>query len=513
MFSDFMSDDLNNVIKEKDGNVYRGLLDIILKSGTGDSIKKIIRRIPKFNVKRMEIEEIEKVFKVITKSVVNKLYQTDCGDYSLRQLLRDGENSFMTQTTATNNIAYGVIASAAPYLLGALAYYFDESFIFFYIRDSIVEPNYREMVKEIREVYEKPTEEDELINKTKEFSSTLNSVLQSMLIDATSNSTLHLQTNMVKLRELVKDLPKSMIQGVLDMDVNYPVPMFFNRILMGELDNYEDGLKEFFIALRTTFSKDGLREIYNKYGKIQTYGKEFDILLNKLYEDRRLTNGLSHTIDGLELTELKVLHKLLSFQSLDTSETTMVNKNTILKKISTCLKGFSSIGTICIVSNDKLIVRYEGKEQEFYYLSDNIVRDKTSPFNIFGRDRDMMERIYNSEPYKFCGNQTVLSKIDRQNMVMDGKTKIFRDVNSKMNHRRTKLNQLLASRAIRNNPTILEEINTLRSGNFTKLKYVKQNWFEPPVIDDPITAALTLAEMEGINNIVSRGVIENAETI
>ncbi|MGL5766488.1 MAG: hypothetical protein ACRCX8_12700 [Sarcina sp.] len=499
MYGDFMEEDLNKTFKEKDGNVYKGLMDIILNSGTGDGIKSIFKKIPKFNVKRMELDEIETVLKKITQSVVNKLYQTDCGEYSLRQILREGELSVTSQTIATNNIAYGVISSASPYLLASLFYFFDESFIYFYVRDSIVEPNYREMIETIRKVYERPTEENLLIEKNREFSSVLNTILQNMLVDGSEKSTPHLTKNIERIGELVKEIPQHIVKDTMDTDARYPIPAFLYEGIMGKEDSFRDGMVDFITKLKKTFTKDGLRKLYSMYGRIETYGKNFDTRLDKLFDDRKMYNNLTHIIDGLEIQDLRVLHKILTFQSLSEHEVNKVSNNKILSKVQVCFKGVSSIGTSCYIDNEKLIIKTVEEENEFFYHADSLEKDKLSPFNIFGADRDMMERIYNTEPEKFCANQTVITTKDRQNMVIEGKRTMFKDTRGKINHRQNRYAQLINSNAIRNNKELLTEINNLKNGVFTKIKYVRANWFEPPVINDPAQALLAIAEMEGIN--------------
>lgn len=505
LINEFMTDDLNETIKVKDGNVFRGMMDVILNSGTGDGIKNLLKKVPKFGVRRLEIEDIDKILTRVTEAVVNKMYQTDCGDYSLRHVLIDGEISYMTQSSATNNIAYGVMSSISPYILGSLLYYVDESFIFFYIRDSIIEPNYREMIKKIRSVYDKPTEEDMLLKKSKELSVTVNDVLQNLLIDASENATTHLQTNISKLSILISELPADLVASTMENEPRYPVPLFLLNATKGSIDNLKDHMNEFITKLRVTFTKEGLRELYIKYGGIQSYGSSFEYKLNLLAEDRIRTNGLGNVIDGIDVSGQRLLHKILTFQHMEDYEEKAVSKHEILNKIKTCLKGYSSIGTACIVDNDKLTVKTSEGSKEFYYQSKNIIKDKMSPFNIFGGDRDLMERLYKTEPDKFCSNQTVINRKDRQSMVMEGRTSMFRDSRSKVNHRRNKLNQLLGSSQLKGNKEILEKINILRAGHITKLEYVKGTWFDPPVIDDPIMAALTMAEMEGIGVYIERG--------
>lgn len=500
ILGDFIHDEVyTDKIKRKEGNIYCGLIDTIL-STTGEGITNILKTLPKFNIKRMEIEEIEKNLTRATEVVVYKLYQTDCGEYSLRNILDTGYNSTILDPIAANNIAYAVMSSVSKYMLASLLYYYDESFIFFYIRDYIVEKNFRSCLDKVREVYKKPTDEDILLRNAKEIKKYYNLLAATILTDATPN--------MNKFNEYIEIIKGyitttkiDQLQDIIEMDVKYPVPNFLNEILTNnikDLDKNRIEMADFLTKLNTTFTKEGLKSLFKQYGHGDMYDSNFETKLTTLYNDRLSNNGLTMPIDRLNIKENRILHKILTFDKLNDEECVEVKNNEILNNVNICLSKYLSVGTKCIIDNDKLIVISDGKSVEHNYLSVNIAKDTLSPFNVFGTNRDTMESIYTKEPEKFCANQTIITRKENSNAIMAGKSSVFNSSNEIAVHRKRNLNRLKQKYA--KDKQLISEVNNLINGVFDKIKYVNMSWFKPIVMEDSKRSLLILAEMEGILN-------------
>ncbi|MGL5715459.1 MAG: hypothetical protein ACRCX2_20740, partial [Paraclostridium sp.] len=247
---------------------------------------------------------------------------------------------------------------------------------------------------------------------------------------------------------------------------------------------------------------NGLRDVYKSYGNIKTHGEAFETKLNRLYEDRNVHNGSHSAIDNLTLEENIILSKLTTFKPLTEKENGKVKDNVILTRIKDCLSIYPTVGIKVVYDNDKLTITHNNRVSEFYYYSENATEDLKSPFIIFGTDFKNMERIYKTEPEKFCTNQAILSKKERSSFMIDGKKEPI-TLLQKRTHNKNLMNNLLRIKSLTSNPSVMNEVSRLRSGNIDELKYVKIGWFSNVVIDDPRLSLLTLAEMEGLNNKIS----------
>ncbi|MGL5718517.1 MAG: hypothetical protein ACRCX2_36270, partial [Paraclostridium sp.] len=202
----------------REGNIFIGLLDNIMKD-TGNAITRLLDRSLKFNTKKIEIEEIEKILIKTTRVCVHKLYSEECGPYSLKYLLNDAELSSTMNKTAVNNITYAVMTALSPIVLGSLFYYYSKDFIFFFIRDSIVEMNYREFIKEIREKYEQPRIHEREITILNKFKDAVISLSESILVNASDSSTRQVNDDLDRVRELIPQVSSDQAEFIIEAEV------------------------------------------------------------------------------------------------------------------------------------------------------------------------------------------------------------------------------------------------------------------------------------------------------
>ena len=493
----------------KDGNVFLGLINSIMK-GSGDAINNILDNSLKFNSKKMELEEINAILVQVTRSCTLKLYPEECGGYSLRSALGNAEFSPTIHDIALSNITYAVMTAVSPIVLGSLFFFFSRDFIFFHIRDGIVEPNYRDYIKEARERYETPNKYESNINTMEKFKNMVSSISETMLVVDSPRNSDHIEEDLNELKRILPLVEPEQAKYIVENDINYPVPGFMMDIICNTVDeNTNTNTTNFLNGLKTTFTIQGLRILYKELGGIKTVGESFELKLKKLHEDRLFTNGLSNPVDGLTLEQNITLSKLLIFSSLSDKDDETITDSIILKRVQDCVTLYPVVGTKVSIDNDKLTIINSGTTKIYYYKSDNLDEDLKSPFTIFGIKRKQLEIIYNNEPEKFCINQAILTKKYRSGAFLDGKHEP-KTVKEKTTYNSRRLSQLMTNRSISRDTKLLNEISRLRSGDITKLKYVNQNWFGNMVVDDPKRAVLILAEMEGLKNQIARNLNNRA---
>jgi len=401
--------------------------------------------------------------------------------------------------TVTPKIAYGILMMTGSYILQHLAVHINKEFIYTYIRENIVRPRLLEELEHHRAMYlsvNRSKQEEELM---KDIDQDMKSLVYHFMI---THDNAQIQSLISKYSQLTAIHKDGMIHA-LDSINDLFIPSFIYQILFrtASPDEFNKAMHDFSIEYQTTLTYDALLQLFKRYTD-----KHIDLVnkTRRTFETRLDFHSLNNLqlVDGLTMTEVRIVNKLLDSISLSDHETLIYEKSPMLKSISVVVNKYKTIGTKATIDNNNITIYNLSNKSAvgvYPYRKPTIVNDINDIFTIFGTSKDNVKNQWRGNRSKSCLVQSGFTKSEVNEAFINNRDlkKSFKDqdYNVSVEHRNRQIDTLLSTNQ---DQSLAKEISELLLGNGDSIKYVNPFQSLPYVSEDPIHLLRILAETEGI---------------
>lgn len=444
---------------------------------------------------------IDDTLKRVAKSMALTLLKQEMGLDSISNYVNN-KNYKMYYDYISEKIAYGVMVTISPYILGMLSYYVNELYIFHYIRDNIVRPDILNLIKLTKTTVSEGLSKTYDIEEENKVSNAINLFILSLLVTMDTKDAGR-AINILSECELDPDFVIRIINKS-----DYAVPKFVKDIIL-PIDQTKSDLArktmvEFLTEYSRTFSMENTSKLLRKY--TETTLNLTDKIIFTIKERNKLNStGIKTLIDGFTLEENEIVSRLIVFNTISDEQIKLINENKYLRNIKSIIDANRTADMKISINNEVITIESSTHESKsFYYKQDDIQMYLNDPFNIFGTSKEYVRTLYNNSDIKCALFQTGMNRREEKNRIYSkGSYSRLNTLEDRIKDRNERIQKLLNSLA-NTQPTQVAIANELLNGNITKLRYMNPRQSDSYKIDNPVKLLLVLAETEGIYRKISQ---------
>lgn len=477
---------------ESSEGFYRTSLKKLLKENYSDVNNYLNGIIPSKEM-YFKKEEIDNILSDLSKGVA----------YTLKEL-PNGISSYISSSDPSiyysiisERITYGLIFIVSKKILSSLIHIIDPSYIFHYIKDSIVMPNIKNIVNILLDLNEKD-EANKRIELDTNLCSDIRSFITAFVINLNYEAAAKLLDN--KLEEITNN--RDLVELELKRS-KYVVPDVVYDLLLptSNTNEYLDN-----ISVKVKAFHDQMKKAHTD--KRLTYILKNSCVLNEINEGQisntikeiRNIRGYSDTnvyIDDVTSEELDIIRRILNGSPILREEEYFKDRPYILKNFK-YIKQFYNPNTDDLVFDEQIVyIKRETKViHTFEYLNPNMIQENESVFNLFKSSGSKMKEIFMKNPASSVLSQSVIvpGLLTARNRQMQVEPM---DLNEKIQHR-AKMIAILKNK-FRSNYPILENCTAIEKGPLLEIKYIK-DYFKSTnyKIKNEKKALYTLVELDRV---------------
>ena len=438
---------------------------------------------------------IDDSLKRLAKSMALTLLKNEMGLDSISNYIKN-DNYKMYYDYISEKIAYGVLMTISPFILGMLSYYVNELYIFHYIRDNIVRPDILNLIELTRNTVQEGLSKTHDIEQENKVSDAINLFILSILVTMDTKDAGRAINTLSECK-----LDPDFVNRVINKS-EYAVPKFVKDIILPvdtlKSQQARETMVQFLTEYSRTFSMEMTSKLLRKY--TETSLNITDKILFTIKERNKLNaTGVKTLIDGFTLEENEVLSRLIVFNSISDDQVKLINDNKYLRNIKSIIEANKTADMKITVTNDMITIESSIHEpRSFYYKQDDIQMYLQDPFNIFGSSKEYVKTLYTEKDLKCSLFQTAMTKKEDKSRLYAKDSYLNLDTPEKrIVDRNNRIQRLLNSLA-NSNPEQVAIANELISGRIPKIRYMNPRQSDNYRVDNPVKMLLILAETEGL---------------
>lgn len=393
-----------------------------------------------------------------------------------------------------DSITYTLFCSISDFLICSLLNYVSKEFVFEYIKNSIVKPNITQSMINVRNIILMKDKISQELEDSKTFHDMIETCVHDLMIKLDADKFLD---NLHKiLRYEVKDR-ELLISNVIS-NIKLFVPDFLKEIMInGSIDDFNHAkISKFLSEYTKAFSHSAVINIFRGYAVNTDSLKELtDITIN----ERDVFHGINSlsALDGLTISENKLLSKIVRLQTLTEPESVLVDNNKVLRNAKSVIDKFRKYDDVVRVENgDIVIVKPDGNKKTFNIIKYDVMKDLSDPFSVFKKSK-WVKKKFMTDRANSCLYQTGMTKDEERDLLLSGKGYSFQQSpEDKVFDRQRKIQKLLTK--LSNDKEVMQEYERISSGRLDDLRYINETQSKPYVIEDEVRLLFTLAETEAI---------------
>lgn len=470
-------------------------------SGTYSDANLIIRDLTRFNPSMyspvIPLGTIDEILTKTAQSVVMTLMAyEDISITILNDLNTDTYESHID--IILDKIAYGVVSCVSKTILTHLVYYLDPSFIFSYIRESIVRVHLTDIIKLFRESLNKKDLIKMENDRYDELVSIIDDLVYSFMISHDTE----------KVQDCIRIIGsgKYNYEDIRDVLLHhkYFVPDFLYQMFNQEeynINTVTEKLTGFLAVYTKTFTENKILELCMKYAKDKSSAPE---KIKRTTLERLKLFGLNEqtVINNLTIDENMIAQRIID-ESVTPEDHEVIKQNKILHNIQLIYNTHKSMSSKFQLSDRYITVTFaDGKTSEFNFKSDTLEKDINDPFMIFGMNKDRVKVLYTEKPFISCLCQTGMSPDEVRFAANNPGALKFNTAEDKIKHRNEKIKRL--KKQFATDTQLMQEVDALLEDGPDKLVLINPMIKSSYQFKDEKQLLRVLAETEGLHRRIEK---------
>lgn len=391
-------------------------------------------------------------------------------------------------------ITYTLFCTLSDFILSSLLYYVSKEYMFEYVKNTIVRPNIKEALTNVRQTLMLKDKISQEMEDAKEYRSLVETTIHDLMIKLDGEKFLD---SLVKVIEYKLDDRETITDNAVNESRIF-VPDFLQNIMVsGAIDEFNHAkISKFLSEYIVTFSKESIINLFKAYSNFNDRLVE---LVDTTITERNVYQGVAGLtlVDGLKISENIVLNKIINLQQLSDNDNNVIGNNKILNNVKSVIDKFRKYDdTVRIDKGDVIITKKDGSSKHFNVIKFDVAKDLSDPFNVFTKSK-WVKKKFMTDRVNSCLYQTGMSKAEEQERLLSGKGFSFSQTpEDRVFDRQRKIQRLLLK--LQNNKDVTEEYDRITKNRIDSIKYLNESQSKPYVIEDESRLLLVLAETEAV---------------